>query len=338
MLQQTVDRLLPLVPAKRMWAIANDHIADAVREQIPELGEAHLLCEPAARNTAPAAGLAAFLLNRSEPDTVLGIFPSDHAIEDDIRFTDLLVRGVDIARKGENIVVLGIRPHRPETGYGYIETGKTVGFPGKPGSLPALEVQRFTEKPDRPTAERFLQTGRYLWNSGMFLWSARTLCNAMREYMPQTAALLQRIAEAHGTPSFARVFRELYPQCDNVSLDYAVLEPRSQRAQGSNIFCVEADIGWNDLGSWSSLHEHRCATSHDGYHIDSNVIEDAESTIIDSTGNYVYSPGRHAALVGVHNLVVVVTEDAVLVTTRDRAQDVGLVVKRLRELGQQRLL
>ena len=338
MLQQTVDRLLPLAPASQMWAVANEHIAEAVRGQVPELAEAHLLCEPAARNTAPAAALVAFLQEKSAPETVLGVFPSDHAIEDEGRFIDLLKQGAEIARQGDNIVVLGIRPNRPETGYGYIETEASTACGEERSPHAACRVQRFTEKPDRPTAERFLQTGRYLWNSGMFLWSARTLCNAMREFMPHTATLLERIAAAHNANDFAKVFQELYPRCENVSLDYGVLEPRSRRRSGSNIFCLEAEVGWNDLGSWSALHEHRCAATVDNLYPGSNVVEGAGSTVIDSTGNYVYTSGRHAALVGVHNLVVVVTEDAVLVTTRDRAQDVGQVVKRLSELGEQRLL
>lgn len=339
MLQQTMDRLLPLSPASQMWAVVNEHIADAVRGQTPELQEAHLLCEPAARNTAPAAALVAFLLERSQPDTVLGVFPSDHAIDDEAKFMDLLQQGVAIARQEGNIVVLGARPNRPETGYGYIETGSLIHQQEQHGSASAAyPVLRFTEKPDRATAERFLQTGRYFWNSGMFLWSARTLCNAVREYMPETASVLERIAAAHNTAEFPKVFRQLYPLCENVSLDYGILEPRSRRGADSKIFCLKADFGWNDLGSWSALHEHRCTTSAEGRYAGSNVVESAGSTVIDSTGNYVYSSGRHVALVGVHDFVVVVTDDAVLITTRDRAQDVGQVVKRLNELGEEQLI
>ena len=337
MLQQSVDRLLPLSPAQQMWAVANEHIADVVRQQIPELQANHLLCEPVPRNTAPAAGLVAFLLERSDPNAVLGIFPSDHAIGDEAQFLHLLAEGAAVASRGESIVVLGIPPNRPETGYGYIEIESSVASRDEANVSTASRVQRFTEKPDRLTAERFLQTGRFLWNSGIFLWSARTLCDAMREYMPATASLLERIATAHHTDEFAEVFSTLYPQCENVSLDYGILEPRSRRAAGSNIFCLEAQVGWNDLGSWSALHEHRCAVSAEELYPNSNVVENAESTVIDSTGNYIFSSGRHTALVGVHNLVVVVTEDAVLVTTRDRAQDVGLVVKRLQEIEGQQL-
>jgi len=183
------------------------------------------------------------------------MFPSDHVIADEKNYRAVIARGVEIATAGENIVVLGIQPTRPETGYGYIEAG--AAFAGN-----VLRVHRFTEKPDVETAAAFMAAGNYFWNSGMFLWSARTLANALREHLPKTALILEEIAAAYGTRTFAGTFGRLYPKCENISVDYAVLEPRSAKGeQASNLFCLPADFGWNDLGSWTALHEHYLAKS-----------------------------------------------------------------------------
>jgi mannose-1-phosphate guanylyltransferase len=172
----------------------------------------------------------------------------------------------------------------------------------------------------------------------MFLWSARTLANAMREHLPATAPLLEEIAAAFGTPGFDRVFAELYPRCENISVDYAILEPRSAKGeQLSHLYCLPASFGWNDLGSWSALYEHRSAQP-DSADEHGNVTECVQSLALHSTGNYVFSPGKFVALVGVNDLVVVETSDAILITTRDRAQDVGNIVKQLKADGRDELI
>src|SRR5215467_3369912 len=253
MIQQTVARLLPLAPAGRLWVITNDDLRKAIRKQLPKLDRRQVLAEPIARNTAPAIGLAAFLLLRNDPFAILGLFPSDHVIADDQRYRAMIARGIEIAASGENIVVLGIRPTRPETGYGYIDAGGQV-------EGDALRVRRFTEKPDLPTASAFLAAGNYYWNSGMFLWSASTLANALKEHLPKTAEVLEQIAASFGTRKFESALRKLYPKCENISIDYAVLEPRSAKGESAaNIFCLPSDFGWNDLGSWTALHEHHSA-------------------------------------------------------------------------------
>jgi mannose-1-phosphate guanylyltransferase len=171
--------------------------------------------------------------------------------------------------------------------------------------------------------------GNYFWNSGMFLWSARTLTNALREHLPKTASLLEEIAAAFGKRKFAAAFRRLYPKVENISVDYAVLEPRSAKGeQAGNIFCLPADFGWNDLGSWTALHEHRVAKTAPP---EGNLIDAAGIFVLNAQGNYVYAPGKFVAAVGVSNLVVVETPDALLITTRQQAQDVGKVVKYLDE-------
>ena len=322
MLQQTVARLLPLASASKFWVITNDDLRPAILKQLPKLRKTQVLAEPVGRNTAPAIGLAAFLLLRQNPDAILGMFPSDHVVSDEKRFRETLARGIQIAAAGDNIVVLGIRPTRPETGYGYIEAG-SISADG------ALRVRRFTEKPDAARAAEFIVAGNYFWNSGMFLWGARTLANALREHLPQTASLLEEIAAAFGTRRFTAIFRRLYPKCENISIDYAVLEPRSAKGeQAGNIFCLPADFGWNDLGSWTALHEHHNTKSKP---LGGNLISSTGVCVLDAEGNYIHSPGKFVAVVGVSDLVVVETEDALLITTRQHAQDVGKVVKYLDE-------
>jgi mannose-1-phosphate guanylyltransferase len=322
MIQQTVSRLLPLAPAKRFWVVTNDDLRPAVVKQLPGLPAAQVLAEPVGRNTAPAIGLAAFLLLRENPEAVIGMFPSDHVIGDEKRYRETLQRGVEIAAAGANIVVLGIRPNRAETGYGYIEAG---------GALrgEAVRVRRFTEKPDAQKAAEFVAAGNYFWNSGMFLWSARTLADALQEHLPKTAPVLEEIAAAFGTRRFAAKFRKLYPKCENISVDYAVLEPRSAKGeQDANIFCLPGDFGWNDLGSWTALHEHQTAKEKPP---EGNVVASSGSLLLNARDNYVHAPGKFVAAVGVNDLVVVETPDALLITTRQHAQDVGKVVKHLDE-------
>jgi mannose-1-phosphate guanylyltransferase len=332
MIQQTVERLNALSGLDKTWVITNELLAHEIGEQLEGIPESHLIQEPAARNTAPACGLAAFLIERQNPDAILGIFPSDHVIGDEPKFLKTLQRGIALAAAGDNMVVLGIEPSHAETGYGYIETGDLTADES------ALHVRRFTEKPNQSRAEEFLAAGNYYWNSGMFLWSARTLANAVREHLPETAPLLESIAAAYGTPHFTEVFHKLYPKCENISVDYAILEPRSAKGEHlSRLYCLPAEFHWNDLGSWASLYEYQRDTRLHGDG-DGNVCETADDLTIDATDNYVYSPGKMVALIGVDNLVVVETEDALLVVSRDHSQDVGKIVKELTQAGRTDLI
>ncbi len=321
MLQQTVRRLAPLAPPDHFWIISNTDLRDGILRQLPKLKKQQVIAEPVGRNTAAAIGLAAFILLRRDPDAVIGMFPSDHVITNDAKFQKNLRAAVRLAVEDGYIIVIGIRPSRPETGYGYIEAGEKY-----PGGV--MRVRRFTEKPNQERAEEFVRAGNYFWNSGMFVWSARTLARALLEHLSETAPYLQDIAAAYSTRRFESVFRELYPKCENISVDYAVLEPRSAKGEhGSNIYCIPAEFGWNDLGSWAALYEHRATGANDGR----NIIQSARSFTMDAKGNYIHAPDKFVAAVGVNDLVIVETEDALLVTTRDHSQDVGKIVKYLDE-------
>ena len=322
MIQQTVARLQRLAQPRQFWVITNEDLRAAIIRQLPKTNPRQVLAEPVGRNTAPAIGLAAFLLLRSDPDAVIGMFPSDHVIADQKRYHDTLKKGIALAAAGANIVVLGVRPTRPETGYGYIEVGSAF-------DEEALQVRRFTEKPDAARAAEFIKAGNYYWNSGMFLWSARTLASALQEHLPKTAGLLEEIAASFGSRKFENTFRRLYPRCENISVDYAILEPQSAKGEDlSRILCLPAGFGWNDLGSWTALHEHHVAKSNSA---DGNLIHAAGSFTLNAQGNYVHSPKKFVATVGVNNLIVVETDDALLITTLEHSQDVGKVVKHLDE-------
>ena len=328
MIQETVERLLPVAQQENFWVITNGDLRPNIVRQLKAVPRKQIVAEPVGRNTAPAIGLAAFILYRKNPDAVLGLFPSDQVIQKEKQFRKDLQTGIALAAAGENIVVMGIQPTRPETGYGYIEAGAA-----HEGAV--QRVRAFREKPKREVAEQFLEAGNFYWNSGMFLWSARTVVNALREYLPETAKRLEKIAAAWGTSKFDDTLRRLYPRCDNKSVDYGILEPRSEAGEsGSNIFCIPADWGWNDLGSWAAHFEHRIAQ---GKHKD-NVISGSGIFTHDAHGNYFYAPHKFIAAVGVEGLVVVDSGDALLITTIERSQDVGKIVKFLDEQKSSKLV
>jgi mannose-1-phosphate guanylyltransferase len=332
MLQQTVERLKPLTTLEKTWVITNEVLAGEIANQLPGLPGCQIVQEPVARNTAPACGLAAFLIERENPDAVLGVSPSDHVTGDEPRFVKALQTGIELAAAGENMVVLGIEPTRAETGYGYIETGDLLA------DGDGLHVRRFTEKPNQNRAEEFLAAGNYYWNSGMFLWSARTLANAVREHLPETAPLLESIAAAWGTAEFDEVFRKLYPACENISVDYAVLEPRSAKGEHlSHLYCLPARFAWNDLGSWASLYEYQLEKRLRG-DPDGNVADSKGHMALEAADNYIFSPKKFVALVGVKHLVIIDTEDALLIADRDNSQDIGKIVQELRIRGRNELI
>jgi mannose-1-phosphate guanylyltransferase len=320
MIQQTVDRLRTLAPDSCFWIITNNDLREGIAKQVAKVPKEQIIAEPMGRNTAPAIGLAAFILSRSSPDAVIGMFPSDHVITNAAKFQKNLKAAIRLAVEDGYIVVMGIQPTRPETGYGYIEAGEKL-----PGNI--RRVRRFTEKPNLERAEEFVAAGNFFWNSGMFVWSARTLTQALKEHLSETAPYLEKIAATYGTKKFESTFRALYPKCENISVDYAVIEPRSSKGEhASNLYCIPAEFGWNDLGSWAALYEHR-AEGRDG----GNVIQADQNFTLNANGNYIHAPDKFVAAVGVKNIVIVETEDALLVTTREHAQDVGKVVQYLDE-------
>jgi mannose-1-phosphate guanylyltransferase len=317
LIQQTVDRLSPVLPPERIWILTNDHLRDEIVRQLPKVPRKQILAEPAQRNTAPCIGLAAHILNSVDKDAVMGVFPADHVITKPKKYTKLLKPAFKAADAG-NIAVLGIQPRWPETGYGYIEFSKGV----EAGSG---EVQKVREKPDLKTAKKFVSAGRFFWNAGMFFWKAETVLEALRQHQPKTWTLLASLPD-FGQRNFASQVADTFPRCENISIDYAVLE-RARNVVGMAI----DDIGWNDVGSWNAVYE---LLERNG---DGNALV-SETLSQDSTGNYVDAKGKLVALLGVKDLVVVDTPDALLIADRNRAQEVGSIVKLLEQRKREDLL
>jgi len=321
LIQETVDRLLPIIPAERIWIITNDFLRDAIAKQLPNVPKAQIIAEPAQRNTAPAIGLVAQILQRQDPNAVMGVFPADHVIEKPSRYLRLVRPAFEAARKGQ-ICVLGIQPRWPATGSGYIE----YPFGATAGGTETLKVQQFTEKPNLEKAKEFVAAGTYYWNAGMFFWRASVFMDEMRQHLPGTAETLS------GLPSFeSRTFKkklaEVFPDCENVSVDVGILE-KSDRVYG--IACD--DFGWNDVGSWNAVYELQARGVH------SNVLQSGDVISELSEGCYVDVPKKLVALVGVKDLVVVETDDALLIVDRHRAQNVSDIVKALERAKREELL
>ena len=320
LIQQTVDRLRPVLPPERIWILTNGHLRDEIVRQLPEVPKQQILAEPAQRNTAPAIGLAAHILHGIDPKSIMGVFPADHVIGKPRQYVQLLKAALRAARAGK-IVVLGIQPRWPETGYGYIEFPKGV----KAGSAHALPVKRFREKPDATTAARFIKAGHFYWNAGMFFWRTAVLLEALRQHLPKTASLLAGLPES-GSRRFPHALKATFPKCENISIDYAVLE------RADNVVGLPAgDIGWNDVGSWNAVYE---LHSRDRA---GNALR-THALIEDSSGNFVEAEKKLVALLGVRDLIVVDTPDALLIADRGRAQQVGDLVKLLESAGHHHLL
>jgi mannose-1-phosphate guanylyltransferase len=320
LIQQTVDRLLPVLPPERIWVLTNHHLRAEIVRQLPDVPSRQIMAEPAQRNTAPAIGLAAQILQSMDPDAVMGVFPADHVIQRPRSYVRLLKPAFRAANSGK-IVVIGIQPRWPETGYGYVEFPEGVTA----GGLKPVPVVSFREKPDSATAERFLAAGNFYWNAGMFFWRTSVLLEALDRFLPKTACLLAGLPSFRSRQFAARLL-ETFPQCENISIDYAVLE------RASNVVGLPAgDIGWNDVGSWNAVYELETRDPHGNACLGDALIES-------STGNYVHAEKKLVALLGVKDLIVIDTPDALLVADRSRAQEVGELVKRLEKAGREELL
>ena len=318
LLRATVDRLPPLAGPDRTFVVCGPSHAAAVRRMLPKLPKGNVVVEPVARNTAPCVGLAALHVKAREPRGIMAMLPADHHIARPDAFRDAVAAAASVAETG-SIVTIGIRPHAPETGYGYLKVGGALPATGKArGPLAPHKVERFVEKPDVVTAARYLAEGTYLWNSGIFVFRADVILDEIRNAMPVLGEALQVLDRALGTPSWGRTLKRIFPDCPSTSIDYGVME-KSHR-----IAVVPADFGWSDVGSFAALPEVRAADDQ------GNVI-DGPGLVIDGRDNVVLGHGkRPLAVVGLDGVVAVDAGDAILVVRRDRAQDVRKAVDELR--------
>ena len=320
MIRATVDRILPLAPPERVLVVTGAEHADVLRDLLPDLPPENILVEPLGRNTAPCIGLAALAVHKANPGGVMLVLPADHAIGKADEFRRLARIGADLAARRDVLVTLGITPTRPETGYGYIEAGPPLSPPDEA----ARPVLRFHEKPDLSRAREYLERGGFFWNSGMFIWRAGLILDWMEKLLPELARGLNTLAAGIGRPGFKDDIARIYPDLPSVSIDYGVME------QADNVVVLPADIEWNDVGSWTSAAEH-------WPQVHGNAIK-GEILALDSQGCIVYGPEKLVALLGVEDLVVVDTRDALLICPKERAQDVRLIVRELEERGRKDLL
>lgn len=321
LIRLTVERLAPLVDACNVWVLTSAEMRHAIVRLLPEVPARQVLAEPASRNTAPAIGLAAKIMLERDPRAVMGVFPADHHISRAAAFRKLVAAAWKEAARGR-MVLLGIEPRWPETGYGYVEFSKGVLKPGSPKSAPVL---RFREKPDLEAARRYVKSGKYLWNAGIFFWPAQLYLDRLRECLPATYRKIMELPR-FGSRQFSARLADLFPQCDNISVDYAVLE----KTPGIAGFAA-GDIGWSDLGSFLAVHE---LLAKDG----AGNASRGELLAVDARRNYADAPGKLVALLGVEDLAIVDTPDALLVARLSQAQRVGEIVKALEAHGLRKLL
>ncbi len=275
LLQETVRRLEPMVEHENIYVIANRSHEQSVRDQLPWLPKENYVGEPMGKDTAPAVGIIATLINKKDPDAVILVTPADHVISKEKHFRRLLEVGELIASEGPNIVTIGIKPTGPATGYGYIQMAE------EHRSVDDIEVHKvlsFKEKPDIRTAEEYVSSWHYVWNSGMFIWSAKTITGLYRDYAPDIYRLLIRYDGAIGTPAETKVFEEIYDAFPRISVDYAILE------HAKSIFVIPASIGWNDLGSWASLQEIMEPDENGNVVVGNHVGLDTHNCLIHSKG------------------------------------------------------
>ena len=324
LLQQTVKRLEGWILRHNILIVTYEKQMRAVRKQLPQLARRQILSEPVQRNTAAAIALAAHELIRKNPQAIMVVLPSDHLIGKVTAFHQAIRAACRVAATEGNSVLLGIPPSYPETGFGYLKLSRSGGSPyGKNVRV----VERFTEKPDLKTAKRFLASGRYAWNAGMFVWRASTFLENLAKFLPATAHALRRIDDQWGKPAGRKLLARIYPRLKKISVDYGVME------KAPRVFAVPHDLDWSDMGSWAAAYEIQPKDRQ------GNAFP-ASHLSLDSWGNYISLSikGKFVATIGVKDLIVVDTPDALLICRRDRSQDVGKIVEQLKRKRRKALL
>ena len=329
MLEQTVARLRPLLPADHIWSVTNAAQAVALRKQLPLAARRRVLTEPVGRNTAAAIALAAIhVRHAAKGDALLAVLPADHYIAKPDRYREIVRAALQVAQEPERMVVLGIPPAGPETGFGYVER---MGEPLQVNGYPVYAVRRFTEKPQLAIAKQYVASGNYQWNAGMFFWRVSTFLAALKKFLPKTHDALEALAAHIGKRSYDAALKKIYGKLESISVDYAILEPATREEGASRVFVISAEVGWSDIGSWAAVFELVARQPGD------NILAGKGHTV-DAAGNFLWSPGKFVAAIGVRDLVVVETPDALLICPRERAQDVGKIVRALEEKKIKKLL
>jgi len=314
-IQETIDRIKPLIaPANILIVTGKKHARELIR-QLPEIPAKNIIIEPVGKNTAACIGLAALHIQKRVPDAVMIVLPSDHAIGNTNEYLAVISAAAKVAGKEADLVTIGIKPTGPETGFGYLEAGDSLG---RDAGKEVFRVKSIREKPDLAKARKFVQSGKFYWNSGMFIWKASTILKEIERCLPDLNAGLMKIKDALGTSKEVAVVPKVYSRLASISIDYGVME------KADNVLMLPGDFGWSDVGSWDALWE-ISAKDNQG-----NALTGGGSAIFTDTEDaLVYTPKKLVAMVGVKDLIIVETADALLICKKGRSQDVKKVVDAL---------
>ena len=317
MIENTLTRLKPLVDQSNVFVVTNRIQADIVRQLVPEMPSSNVLAEPIGRNTAACVGLAALWINRIDPDALMVALPADHIVQNTEEFLRILQLALRVAEEKDALVTIGIKPTHPETGYGYIQSAEEEIDRNEYRSQGVYRVKTFAEKPNLETAERFLQSGDFLWNSGIFVWKASVILRELELHLPELHEQLLDVRESIGTPVYEQTLEHAYRIIRSISIDYGIME------KAGNVYVVKGDFGWSDVGSWDEV-VRLTPTDDAGNSIRGRTI------LVDSNNNYVDAGKKIVATIGVDDLIIISTDDAVLVCKKERSQEVKEVVDFIR--------
>lgn len=319
MIQLTVERISPIVDIEDVYIATNKNYKELVMEQLPGIPEQNILCEPIGRNTAPCIGLGAVHVASKYDDAVMIVLPSDHLIKNNEIFIDTFKEACDVATKGANLVTVGITPNYPETGYGYVKYDEAK----KDGN--ARVVEKFVEKPDLETAKSYLADGLYLWNSGMFTWKISTILDCFKKYMPSTYEGLLKIKASIGTADEDAVLQAEFPNLESQSVDYGIME------KAENIYILPGNFGWDDVGSWLAVGRIK-------KNDDNNNVINGNVVAVNTKDCVIEGGDKLIATVGLRDIIVVDTDDAILISTKENAGEIKQVLGRLRDGGMEKYL
>ncbi|RJP71719.1 MAG: mannose-1-phosphate guanylyltransferase [Candidatus Abyssobacteria bacterium SURF_17] len=317
MIQETVERLSPLIDGNHTFIVVGRMHFEYINEQLVHVPTENILVEPEGKNTAPCIGLAAIHIRARDKDAVMVVLPSDHLIRNDARFRKTLRASTEVAQSGNHLVTIGIQPTFPETGYGYIQIGKKVDTVH---GEDVFKVVAFKEKPSLAVAKKFLKSGNYMWNSGMFVWKATAILEQIKIHLPDLYRGLLQIETAIGEDDENKVVDEVYASLKPESIDFGVME------RAEDVLFLKGDFGWNDIGSWAAM-EQIWPKDRDGNFLHAEVVS------IESTGNIIHSTKKLVAVIGLKDIVIIETDDALLVCPKERAPDVRRVVDELKKRG-----
>lgn len=319
MIQLTVERILPIVDIEDVFIVTNENYKNLVQEQLPQLPFENILCEPVGRNTAPCIGLGAMHIASKYEDAVMMVLPSDHLIKMEDIFIDTLSKACHIAEEDGHLVTIGVPPNYPETGYGYIKMDTTVKKDA------AFKVACFVEKPNLNLAKQYVASGRYAWNSGMFIWKLSTILDNFKKYLPNMCAQLYKIKDAIATPSEKETLLSIFPQIESISIDYGIME------KADNIYVIPGSFGWDDVGSWLAIERIKGCDDNNNT-ITGNVVT------VDTNGCIIEAKDKLIATVGIKDIVIVDTDDALLISGKTSTNNIKSVLQKLRESGSDKYL